>query len=222
MSSDGWARYEEYARRLDAVRAEETARTAGMREGVAQMSAHAEELQARLNGQGQMLSNLAVTLRLRRPKLTPLTPEQPPQDPDQAPAPLEPAPALSRVASMMDTGDREARAAATRGEYPMLLPKLSLRGRNLLVYGLAALAVLALQGRAFAQDGAKTSPISVLFLFPLIGFAVAYLVLRIGSRTRVSQEPPDLSPRLGFVLCFLIGPIGALISVALSFQSRSS
>ena len=134
--------------------------------------------------------------------------------------PLDPATALSRLAGIIDGGDREARQAATRGQSSLLLPGLSPRTRNLLVYGVAALVVLAFQGLAFSRAGEKTNPISVLFLIPLLGFALAYVVLRVGSRTRVAQEAPDLSVRLGFVLCFLIGPIGAVVSIALSYQSK--
>jgi hypothetical protein len=211
MSSEGWSQYAEYARHLDAVRAEESARTAGMREGAAEMSTHADDLEARLNGQGGMLTSLAGTLRLRRPTLDPIPPEG-----DER---IDPATALSKLAGIMDRGDREARVAAERGYYPALLPGIRGQGRNLLVYGVAALAVLAVQGLAFSRTGAKTSPIPVLFVMPLIGFVVAYVVLRVGSRTRVAQETPTLSARLGFVLCFLIGPIGAVVW-ALSYKFR--
>jgi hypothetical protein len=59
----------------------------------------------------------------------------------------------------------------------------------------------------------------VLFVIPLIGFVVGYLVLSIGGRTRVAQEAPDSHTRLGFLLCFLIGPLAALVVVLNSLRS---
>ena len=41
---DAWSNYAELARRLHAVRSQESARTAGMRQGAAEMSRHADEL----------------------------------------------------------------------------------------------------------------------------------------------------------------------------------
>jgi hypothetical protein len=239
VSGDSWLEYAEYARSLDAVRAEEAARTAGMRQGVAEMTTHADDLEARLNGQGGMLTELAATLRLRRPKLTPIAPAAPVQpaptapaaevslqksDPGTAPvpavAPIEPAVALSQLAGAIDRGDAEALQAATRGEYPALLPKLSGPARGLLVYGIAALMVLALQGLAFSRTGSETNPIVVLFVIPLLGFAVGFLVLHVGGRTRVAQAAPEPPTRLGFVLCFLIGPLAGLVVLGLSLRSR--
>ena len=251
MSTDSWTQYAEYARRLDAVRAEESARTAGMREAVAQMTTHADELEYRLNGQGGMLINLVTTLRFRRPKLTPIAPELQP-DPKKAgskpganrgpgsnegpapadaevkqagvepekPAEIGPATGLSELAATIDRADVAARDAATRGEYPALLPRLTGTARNLVFYGVAALLVLGLQALAFSRTSTETNPFGVLFLFPLIGFALAYVALRVGGRTRVAQEALDVSPRLGFLLCFLIGPIAAAVVVATSFSSK--
>lgn len=243
MSGDGWLEYAEYARRLDAVRAEESARTAGMRQAVAQMTTHADDLEARLNGQGGMLTNLAATLRLRRPKLTPIAPKAlikpqevtpaagvslekgaPDVDPRTAPlpaeVPIEPAVALSQLAGTIDRGDAAALEAATRGEYAALLPKLSGTMRGLLVYGIAALVVLAFQGLAFSRTGSETNPIMVLFVIPLVGFVVGFLVLSIGGRTRVAQAAPEPPTRLGFLLCFLIGPLAGLVVLGLSLRSR--
>lgn len=210
VSGDAWAQYAENARRLDAVRAEETARTAGMREAVAQMTTHADELEARLRGQGGMLTNLATILRLRRPKLTPIPPD----------GVVDPPIALSQLAGAIDRADVEAKQAATRGEYPALLPSLSGTARSLLVYGAAALVVLGFQGLAFSRTGTETNPIMVLFVIPLIGFVIGYLVLSLGGRTRVVGAAPSLSTRMGFLLCFLIGPLAGLVIVGLSLRSR--
>ena len=209
MSSEGWTEYAEYARRLDAVRAEEIARTAGMREGVAAMSTHADELQARLNGQGGMLLNLAGELRFRRPKLTPVEPE----------GFIEPATALGDVGRAIDLGDAEARRAAERGQYPSLLPGASVALRSVAVYGVAALVILAFQGAAFARSGQHTNAVGVLFLIPAIMFAVAFLVLSIGSRTRMATAAVPVHARWGLVFCFLVGPLALLVTVASSYKS---
>jgi hypothetical protein len=226
VSNEGWPQYAEYARRLDFVRAEEQARTEGIRASVAQMSTAADDLQARLNGQGGMMLDLAGTLRLRRPKLTPIPPE----------GHVEPSTDLERAAGILDQGDLEARRASARGERPALLPKLSPIGRSLAVYGSAALVVLLVQALAFLQTGSKTNPFLVLFVIPMIGFAVAYGVMTVGgrprtkqvvepdpryrSRTQVTQLTPKNYIRLGFLLCFGIGPLAAAVLVLVSIQSK--
>jgi hypothetical protein len=209
VSTEGWTQYAEYARRLDSVRAEEIARTAGMRVGVAAMSSHADDLQARLNGQGGMLLGLAGDLRLRRPKLTPIAPE----------GFVEPSTALGDVGRAIDLGDVEARRAADRGQFPTLLPNLSRGMRAFVVYGTAALVILLLQGVAFGRSGEHTNAISVLFLIPLIGFVLGYIVLSVGSRTRMVMESTGVPARWGLVLCFAVGPVALLISLGTSLRS---
>jgi hypothetical protein len=209
VSTEGWTEYAEYARRLDAVRAEEVARTAGMREGVAAMSEHADTLQARLNGQGGMLLNLAGELRLRRPKLTPIPPE----------GFIEPATALGDVGRSIDLGDAEARRAADRGQFAALLPNLSAGMRGFVVYGAAALVILLFQGVSFARSGQHTNAVIVLFLIPLIGFVIGYAVLALGSRTRMVTAAGGVHARWGFVLCFAVGPAALLVVLATSVQS---
>jgi hypothetical protein len=224
VSSESWAQYAEYARRLDSVRAEEQARTEGMRVSVAEMSQHADELQAKLNGQGGMMINLAGILRLRRPKLVPIPPE----------GEVDPATDLARVAATLDQGDLESKRASDRGYTPTLLPASSALVRSIVVYGVAALVVLLLQGLAFRHSHADTNGFKVLFIYPLIGFVLGFIVLQVGSRTRIAQpaEPvgrlrPGQKPpkpdgprtRLGAVLCFGIGPAALLVVLAVSLRS---
>jgi hypothetical protein len=225
VSTESWTQYAEYARRLDAVRAEEQARTEGMRASVAEMSTHADDLQARLNGQGGMMVDLAGILRLRRPKLTPIQPE----------GPVDPATDLARAAATLDRGDLESRRASERGYYPTLLPRGSALVRSLAVYGVAALLVLLLQGLAFQHSRTETNGLQVLFVYPLIGFVLAFIVLQVGSRTRINepaepvgrtrpgQKPPKPDgprTRLGAVLCFGVGPVALLIVLATSLNSK--
>jgi hypothetical protein len=145
-----------------------------------------------------------------KPKLTPIPPE----------GPIDPPTGLSQVAGTIDRGDAEATQAATRGEYPALLPGMSGMARGLVVYGIAALVVLGLQALAFSRTGTETNPIVVLFILPLIGFGIGFLVLGIGGRTRVAQAAQTSPTRMGFLLCFLIGPVAGLVVLALSLRSR--
>lgn len=214
MTRDGWVQYAQYARKLDSVRAEELARTAGIRAGAAEMSEHADGLEGRLRGQNGQLTSLAATLRLRRTKITPIEPV-----PEEAGF-IEPQTGLRRVAQLLDAADEQALMAQARGHRATLLPKMSSTVRSLAVYGSAALVVLVLQLLAFRHSGDDTNPILVLFVIPALGFAVAYVVLAVGSRTRVAQDPVAARTRLGFLLCFGIGPIAAVIEIAASVQSK--
>jgi hypothetical protein len=200
--AESWAQYALLARRLDAVRAQECARTAGMREGVAEMSAHADELEARLRGQGAMLTNLATTLHLRPPRLNPLPPG----------GLVDPPTALAQVAGAIDRGDEEARRAAERGQRAGLLPGLGERSRGVLVYLVAAVLVLLAQ-LPLVRGHVPTFRLIVIVVIPLVGFALAFLVLRLGSRARVAEKARTTPARLGFALCFGIGPVVQLIAV---------
>jgi hypothetical protein len=159
-----------------------------------------------------MLGNLATILRLRRPNLTPVPPEQE--------GLIEPPIALTQVAQFIDLTDAEARRASERGHQPLLFARLSPTVRSLVVYGSAALVVLVLQILAFRGSGDKTNPILVLFLIPAICFGIAFAVVSLGNRTRVAQEAIRGRTRLGFVLCFGIGPIAAALLIASSLSGK--
>jgi hypothetical protein len=225
VSSENWTQYAEYARRLDSVRAEEQARTEGIKASVAEMSTHADELQARLNGQGGMLLNLAGILRLRRPKLTPIPPE----------GEVDPATDLARAASTLDRSDLESTQASNRGYHAALLPGSTALVRSVAVYGVAALLILLLQGLAFWHSRTETNGLKVLFVYPLIGFVLGFMVLQVGSRTRITEpvqpagrvrpgqkapKPDGPRTRLGAVLCFGIGPAALLVVLATSLRSK--
>jgi hypothetical protein len=201
----GWSRYAELARRLDEVRAEEVARTAGMREAVAEMSAHADQLEARLRGQGAMLTRLATALRLRLPRLDPVTPAR-------EEGPLDPATGLARLAGVIDRGDLEAQRAGNRGERAGLLPGIGARTRSWIVYLAAALLVLIVQ-LPFIRGNVPRLDLLVVLVIPGIGFLIAFLLLRVGGRSRVDLKAPEVPARLGFALCFAIGPVVQLIAV---------
>jgi hypothetical protein len=226
VSTDSWTQYAEYARRLDYVRAQEQARTEGMRASVAEMSTHADDLQARLNGQGGMMMNLAGLLRVRRPKLTPIPPE----------GEVDPATDLARAAATLDHGDLESKQASDRGFHAAMLPGQSALTRSLVVYGVAAFLVLLLQGLAFQRHGQEASWLKVMIVYPLIGFVLGFIVLQFGSRIRIAQPPEPVGrpragrkppkpdgprTRLGFLLCFLVGPVAGLLIVMATFLRSS-
>lgn len=201
-SVGGWSRYAELARRLDEVRAEEIARTAGMREAAAEMSAHADALEGRLLGQQGMLTRLAVSLRLREPRLDPIVPEEP----------VDPATALARLAGTIDRGDLEAKRAGSRGERAGFLPALGPRVRSVIVYGVATLLVLIAQ-LPIIRGKVPYYGLEVIVVIPAIGFGLAFLLLRFGGRSRVDLKAPEVPARLGFLMCFVIGPVVQLIGV---------
>ena len=217
-----WEAYAQLARELDAVRAAETARTAGIRRAVAQMSEHADGLEARLQAQQVSLTQLGRQLRLRTGKL----------QADKVEPVVEPAPLLSEVAADIDRVDQEANEAADRGRYPALLPRWSSFTRNLLIYGIAAAVVVAAQVSAFfrsdlGQDadpaigsGTGPNPVVVLFLIPLVGFILGYVVAGIAGRPRVVEGRVRLNPRLGLLLCFGVGPAIFAGLMIQSFTSR--
>jgi hypothetical protein len=210
VSTEGWTKYAEYARTLDSVRAEGLARAAGTRKAIAEMSTHADELQARLNGQGGWLIKLASELHWRRPKLQPIVPE----------GFVEPSTELSHVGEAIDVGDLEGRRAAERGKFPALLPDISPTARSLVVYGLAATLVVLLQALAFNHTGMDTNPFLVLFVIPLIGFVIGFVVLALGGRSRLTRVALNQRTRLGFLLCFGIGPIASVVVIAFSYKSK--
>jgi hypothetical protein len=71
-----WQQYAELLRRLDVVRAIETARTAGIRASAAQMSEHADALGEYLADQRETLMELARDLRYKVPDWDPIPPGQ--------------------------------------------------------------------------------------------------------------------------------------------------
>jgi hypothetical protein len=221
-TTGGWEAYVGLARELDAVRAAEAARTAGVHQAVAQMSEHADGLQERLQAQGAALTQLGRTLRLRTGKLTPA-----PTEPVTEPAPL-----LSEVAAAIDEADRTANDALDRGRYAALLPRWSSGARNFLIYGVAALGVVIAQVIAFfrsdlgqdsaAEVGSGSGPnaLVVLVVIPLVGWLIGYLAASLAGRPRIAEGRVRLNPRMGLLMCFMIGPVIVGALMIHSFSSR--
>lgn len=204
--SEEWGRYTALARDLDETRATERSRTEGLRAGVAEMSTHADQLQARLEAQKEGLVALSQHLRLKMPATTPMEPE----------GHVDPVTDLTKVAESIDRADREANQAAERGVTPSLLPGLGPFARALVVYGTGATVVVLAQTVGFLKGGSNTSAPLVLFFIPLLCFFAAYSTIKVGGRTRVSDARPKLYTRFGFLLCFLVGPL-VLVVIALAF-----
>lgn len=217
-----WEEYCALARELDAVRAAEAARTAGIRQAVAQMSEHADGLEGRLREQGTNLTQLGRQLRLRVPKLAP----------ERTEAVIEPAPELTRIADLLATADREATEAADRGRYPALLPRWPSSMRNLLIYGVAAAAVIVAQVVSFFRSdlgsgdhpdvgsGSGPNALVVLFVIPLIGFLLGYLAVSVAGRPRMAEARVRTNARLGLLLCFGIGPVIVVFLMIHSVMQR--
>lgn len=207
VPSRGWAEYAEYARRLDEVRAQENARTAGIREGVAEMSDHADELQERLEAQRRGMAAFAQKTKLEFRPGNGTAPE----------GPVEPQTDLGRAARLIDAADREGADAANRAVQPNLMPGSSAGVRGLAVYGIAALVIMVVQFIGFATTGNNPDFLSYGVLVPLIGFVLASLVLRQGNQTRDPDVIPGSMPtRLGLLLCFGALPVlfGILVLVS--------
>ena len=232
MSDGAWADYAAAARELDAVRWQEQARTAGLEAGVAEMSAEADRLGARLQEQGGRLNELAHRLRFKAPTLTPAAPaargsavtrrgRRDEGAPEGEPvAPLDPATALSRIEESIRLADQHAEHAARRGADAALLPRWSEGPRNLLVYTLAALAVIAAQAYAFYRNP-EPDPLLVLLAIPLAGFAVGYAVVSLAGRPRILEgRKHSTSTRLGLFLCLGIGPLAVAVLLLRNLTSR--
>ncbi|MBT0768011.1 hypothetical protein KIH74_03690 [Kineosporia sp. J2-2] len=198
MSEQGWAEYAEYARRLDEVRAQETARTAGIREGVAEMSDHADELVARLERQRLHMTAFAQKVRFRPPSGAG-TPQE---------GHVEPQTDLSRVAELIDIADREGGEAHNRAIRPNLMPGAGPRLRGVAVFGATMLVLMVVQWIAFARTNNNPDFIMIGVILPLIGFVVSLLVLRFGNQARDRDvRPAEIPTRMGLLMCFGALPV---------------
>jgi hypothetical protein len=104
--------------------------------------------------------------------------------------------------------------------------------RNLLIYGVAAAAVIVAQVVSFFRSdlgssdrpdvgsGSGPNAIVVLFVIPLVGFILGYLAAGVAGRTRLAEDKVRANPRLGFLLCFGIGPVIVVGLLINSFASR--
>lgn len=198
VPSRGWAEYAQYARRLDEVRAQENARTAGIREGVAEMSEHADALHAQLEQQRRGMTAFAQNVKFTAPSGAGVVP----------PEPVEPQTDLARVAQLHDAAEREGTAAVERANRPNLLPRSGARMRGFAVFGITALVIMIVQLIGFSTTHNNPDFLRYGVLLPLLGFVVALLVLRQGNQSRNPDVPTTPLPtRMGLLLCFGALPI---------------
>ena len=198
VPSRGWAEYAEYARRLDEVRAQENARTAGIREGVAEMSEHADALRGRLEQQRRGMTAFAQKVKLPAPTGAGPHPE----------GHVEPQTDLARVAQLLDAAEREGTAAIERANRPNLLPRSGAGMRGFAVFGLAALVIMVVQLVGFSTTNNNPDFLRYGVFVPLLGFVAALLVVRQGNRARNPDvQPAALPTRMGLLLCFGALPV---------------
>jgi multidrug efflux pump subunit AcrA (membrane-fusion protein) len=201
-----WAEYAEASRRLAEIRGQEQTRQSHAQQRAAAGRAAVEQLQRRLAAQRDHLAGVATRLGEPQPHLdgtarTGLT------DPDEA---------IRRAVQAIDQADVEARQAEERGMRPVLLPTMSTKGRNGLVYAAAAFGMWLVSCGLYSFSSRSGSASIGLLLWSLCGlpamaFFAAYVVISIFGRAKVqSLGQVDHSARLGGLICFG-GMLGAWI-----------
>jgi hypothetical protein len=193
-----WAEYAEMSRQLAEVRGQETARQSQAERGAAAGRAAMEKLELRLTAQRAQIADVAMRLRESKPSLdgaarTGLT------DPDEA---------IRRAAQAIEQADVEVRQAEERGTRPLLFPTMSAKGRNALVYSVAAFGMW-LVSCGFYSFSSESGSGSVglllwsIFGLPAIAFFAGHVVISIAGRPRVQPlGQVDHSNRLGGLMCF--------------------
>lgn len=198
VPSRGWAEYAGYARRLDEIRAQENARTAGIREGVAEMSEHADALHARLEQQRRGMTAYAHKVRLNAPTGSGEVPQEP----------VEPQTDLSRVAELIDEAELQGAESINRAGRPNLFPGSGPGLRGFVVFGIAALAIMLVQLVQFLVSGNDPNFLAIGVVTPLIGFLAGIGVLKFGNQARNPDVPSAPVPvRMGLILCFITLPL---------------
>jgi hypothetical protein len=210
--SSSWQQYAQLLRRLDLVRAIEQGRTEGIRQGVAQMSDHAETLGEYLSEQREMLMVLATSLRYKLPDWSPIPPEQgDPGDED------EQLPPERRAEHGDETDANRAELAAAddlaAAEPPPAAPRQPARPREPQT-ALGDVARLIDQANLAAEraDEAGAAPAflphwSATSRNLLIYGLCALLTLLLQSQLFVINKNPSPFTTLGIIpgVCFLIG-----------------
>lgn len=201
-----WAEYADASRRLAEIRGQEEMRQSRAQQRAAAGRAAVEQLQRRLAAQRDHLVGVAMRLGESQLQLdgatrTGLT------DPDEA---------IRRAVKAIDQADAEARQAEERGMRPVLLPTMSTKGRNALVYSVAAFGMWLVSCGLYSF-GSRSGSASIGPLLwsmcglPSIAFFAGYMVISIFGRAKVqSLGQADHSARLGGLICFG-GMLGAWV-----------
>jgi hypothetical protein len=191
-----WAEYAEASRQLAEVRGQEAARQSQAEQRATAGRSAVEQLTRRLTAQRDRLDSVATRLREPKPSLdgaarTGLT------DPDEA---------IRRAVQAIEQADAEVRRAEERGTRPVLFPAMSARGRNALVYSMAAFGMWLVSCGLYSFSPGSASIGLLLwsvFGLPAIAFFAGYVVISIFGRPR--EQPlgqVDHSKRLGGLICF--------------------
>ncbi|MGH2603444.1 MAG: hypothetical protein ACRDJ9_29175 [Dehalococcoidia bacterium] len=219
-----WQRYAALARQLDAVRRDHAALTVGQRQQVESGRATLDLLVDRLTEQQTDLSETAALLRVRMPLI----------DPPPSTA-ITVSDALSQAQAAAGASDQEREQAVQRAHAPRFLPGVSTVVRNVAVYAICAAAAVLISMILQLAIG-DTDPTTVMLWsllgLPMVAFFVGYLVIPIVCVARIPPTPPEKdqyglplpadkrvlppirrSPRLGFAICLLFGPLVWLVLV---------
>ena len=205
-SSQPWPAYVAAARRLAELRAGHQAQQAGH----GQARAQAVELINTLAAQYGRLTELARRLRM-----------SPPGAPGTAtdPAPVDVR--LARAQTLMRQAEAAAAQAQAGGVPARLLPDVTPRTRNAVVYGAFALVALAAQlvtialyDQRVVADQFGTYAWSCCG-FPAFAFIAGYLAVGFVGPPRVDDEKVDRTPKMGALICAASLPIYLLVVIAL-------
>jgi hypothetical protein len=190
-----WQRYVLLLRALDGERQQEEQRTSITRDDSSSLVTELERLGPEVIDQGAELAELAVRLRLRRPRLTPTTPVDPPEAHD-----------LVRAAvSAMHRSDNASQRALDEASRPGFLPTWPPRLRNVVIYLVWALVLLLVQWVFIA--GGSTSAVVVWIVLPTVAFAGGMYTAGVAGRIRLSRQRVERSPRIGAAFTYGILPL---------------
>jgi hypothetical protein len=201
-----WAEYAEASRRLAEIRDQEEARQSHAQQRAAAGRTAVEQLQRRLAAQRDHLAGVATRLGEPQPRLdgaarTGLT------DAEEA---------IRRAVRAIDQADAEVRQAEERGLRPVLLPAMSTKGRNALVYSVAAFGMWLISCGLYSfspRSGSASIGLLLWSMFglPAMAFFAGYVVISIFGRAKLqSLGQVDHSTRLGGLICFG-GMLGAWV-----------
>ncbi|MEJ2577776.1 MAG: hypothetical protein P8Z68_01615 [Kineosporiaceae bacterium] len=201
-----WQRYVLLLRALDAERRIEEEHTSGSREDSRTLTEDLERLGPEVIEQGAELGELAVRLRLHRPRLTPATIADPPP----------PAEVARVAAAAMHRSDNAARQALVEASRPGFLPNWPPRFRNAVIYLGWALPAVLLQ---WALVSGGSSALLVLLLVPTVAFLGGLYTAGAAGRVRLSRDRVERSPRLGAAITYGAFPLVFVYTVIRSLFS---
>jgi hypothetical protein len=194
-----WQRYVLLLRALDGERQQEEQRTSVTRDDSASLTEELERLGPEVIDQGAELAELAVRLRLHRPRLTPITPADPPEAHDL----------VREATAAMHRSDNAGRQALDEASRPGFLPGWPPQLRNVLIYLGWAVVLLLLQW-VFMATG-STSALVIWIVLPTVAFVGGWYTAGLAGRVRLSQQRVERSPRIGAALTYGVLPLVSVV-----------